>query len=79
MATKSSQEDLVHEYPSIGKYRLRILKRGDGPAFADCREWVQSETFEGFTRRGIRLTSAEQVNSLRDALADAIARGWFDE
>ena len=79
MATTKSQENVVHEYPAIGKYRIRILKKEDGPAHADIREFVSSEKFEGFTRRGIRLTSAEEVNNLKDSLADAIARGWFEE
>lgn len=80
-APRKIQEDTVHEYPAIGKYRVRVLRKASGRSAGtsiDVREYVASEKFEGFTRRGIRLSAAAEVNRLRDALADAVARGWFD-
>lgn len=75
-------EEVIHEYPSIGKYRVQILekkKEGTTITSIDIREYVSAEKFEGFTRRGIRLTSLDGINQLRDALADMISRGWFEE
>ena len=75
--SKAATDEVVHEYPAIGKYRVRVLRKKSGTSI-DVREYVAAEKFEGFTRRGIRLAEAEEVNQLRDALADAVARGWFD-
>ena len=64
------------------KYRVRVLRKESGKGTVtslDIREYVDAETFSGFTRRGIRLTDVQSINSLRDALSDALARGWFDE
>ena len=80
---QKTNEELIHEYPALGeKYRVRVLRKENGKATVtslDIREYVDAEKFQGFTRRGIRLTGARDVQLLRDALSDAIARGWFDE
>ncbi len=68
-------DEVVHEYPALGKYRVRILKKGRGTCL-DVREFVTAEKFEGFTRRGVRLNGAELV-ALEAAIKDARARGWF--
>ncbi len=65
------KETVVKELPPVGKYRVRILEGARGRV-CDIREWVESETFSGFTRRGVRLTDATQVGLLRDILAEAI-------
>ena len=67
---------VVHEYPAVGKYRVRVLKNGRGTCL-DVREYVSAEKFEGFTRRGVRLDAAE-LAALEVAVKDALARGWFD-
>jgi len=78
--TKTADEppgpEVHHEYPAIGKYRIRVLVKA-GRMVLDIREYVNSEKFTGFTRRGVRLNNQEEVNQLRDILADAIARGWI--
>lgn len=71
-------EEIIHEYPAVGRYRVRVLRK-DGKASIDVREYVASDTFEGFTRRGIRLSSSDEVNRLKDMLLDAVVRGWFDK
>ena len=74
-------EDIVHEYPAIDKYRVRVLRKSTSKGKTtslDVREYVDAEKFQGFTRKGIRLTGPQHINSLRDALSDALARGWFD-
>ena len=70
---KKSQPEimLLHEYPVIGRYRVRVILR-DGVRAFDVREFVKTEKFEGFTRRGVSLTSKEEVESLLDCLVDAL-------
>lgn len=79
---KPFKEEILKEYPAIGKYRVRLVQseKDDGakrsPAL-DIREYVTSESngFEGFTKRGIRLTSASQVDLLRDILIEVLSGG----
>lgn len=70
-------EEITHEYPAVDKYRVRVLSK-KGIHSLDIREYVNADKFEGFTRRGIRLTTKEQIQTLHDELADALARGWFE-
>lgn len=65
------QDEVIQEFPMVGKYRVRLLRIGAGVAL-DIREYVQGGSFEGFTRRGARLTSAAEVELLRNALGHAI-------
>ena len=77
MAEKPATEEVLHEFAPIGKYRVRLLKNPrwpKSPPVFDIREFVKSETFEGFTRRGIRLTEASQVELLRDICNEALER-----
>jgi hypothetical protein len=74
MATTSKPvvEQILREFPAVGKYRVRILKRPrKGELTLDVREYVTGETFEGFTRRGIALT-LDQVTCLKVALDEAL-------
>ncbi|MHC4606491.1 MAG: hypothetical protein ACYTAF_06105 [Planctomycetota bacterium] len=81
-SARKIREEIVHEYPAVGRYRVRVVRgtsaRNGGVTTLDVREYVVSDTFEGFTRRGIRLGATDQINRLRDCLADAVVRGWFD-
>ena len=69
----SKQEEVIREFTPIGKYRIRLLV---GPASRekslDLREYVSLESFEGFTRRGIRLVDRAQVELLRDILSEVL-------
>jgi len=54
-------DEVLAELPPVGKYRTRILKNAKGNVL-DVREYVVAQEaggFEGFTRKGIRLTKAE--------------------
>jgi hypothetical protein len=76
----ATEEELIHEYPEVGRYRVRVVRKQNGRGAVtalDVREYVRAEKFEGFTRRGIRLGSSDDLAKLRDALADAASRGWF--
>ena len=73
-------DEVVQEYPHLGKYRIRVLRKtnGNGPSITlDIREYISAESFEGFTRRGIRLGELDLVNQLRDTLADIVSKEWF--
>jgi hypothetical protein len=69
----SRQEEVIREFPPIGKYRIRLLAHPKTREKSlDLREYVSSETFEGFTRRGIRLTDRAQAELLRDVLSEVL-------
>lgn len=62
-------DNTVKEFQTIGRYRVRILANGKGQHVLDIREYITgSETFEGFTRRGIRLTIPADTATLATIL-----------
>lgn len=68
-ASKGSRPEpiVVREFPGMGKYRVRIVRSSAGPRASvvlDVREYAKSESFEGFTRRGIRIGSLEEARGL---------------
>lgn len=71
------KEIVCHEFPAIGKYRVRLVKADlKDPVTLDVREYVKGAngaTFEGFTRRGIKLSSTKDIMALRDALTIALS------
>jgi hypothetical protein len=65
-----NQDNTIKEFPAIGRYRVRILTNGNGQHVLDIREYISnSQTFEGFTRRGIRLTIPTETTTLASVLA----------
>lgn len=77
---KPLKEEILREFPPVGKYRIRLVHNPKKPALEpilDIREYVSSETFEGFTRRGIRLADRAQVDLLRDILKEVLERNGF--
>ena len=64
------QDTVVQEFSRIGKYCIRLLDNGNGTQVLDCREYVSSEFFEGYTRRGIRLTVGQDTLALGTILAE---------
>lgn len=71
-------EELIHEYPAVNRYRIRVLRKRKKVTSIDVREYVDAEKFKGYTRKGVRLTDKHDIETLRDSLTDALARGWFD-
>ncbi len=64
---------VVREFGEIGKYRVRIVRTSEkagSPAWLDIREYVKGANFEGFTRKGVRLGTAE-MKALRAVLEEA--------
>ncbi len=50
------KETVVKELPEIKSgYKTRIVMNKQGEKFIDIREYVESEKFTGFTKRGLRL------------------------
>lgn len=70
--SKASPEQVLCEYPAIGKYRIRVLRKGDRPPQLDLREYVSAEKFTGFTRRGVRFTGPAELGQLMTAVKDAL-------
>lgn len=64
-------EEVLREYPAISKYRIRAVKRKDRVEL-DIREYISSETFEGFTRRGVRLRSKQELVQLQSHLKEIL-------
>ena len=80
MTTTRTPDEVIHEYPAVAKYRIRVLTRGTRSNGAvtsvDVREYVSSEKFEGFTRRGIRISDRAELQALHETLGDVLTRGW---
>ena len=74
-AQKASREEVLREFPPLGKYRVRLLTNSRKPSsdpVLDIREYVSADTFEGFTRRGIRISGRAHMDVLRDVLKEVL-------
>lgn len=69
------KDEVLREFaPLSSKYRVRLIRTGKGPnrrTVLDIREYVTG-SFEGFTRRGIKLASREDMDLLRDILKEVL-------
>lgn len=65
----------LHEFPGVGKYRVRLARnvQDDGPNTLHIHEQSQDADFESFSRRGVSLSSVEDMKNLRDSLNIAIS------
>ena len=66
--TNTQEANVLKEFTRIGKYRIRLLDLGKGRSVIDIREHVTSDSFEGFTRRGIRLATPQETLALTSIL-----------
>lgn len=74
---KAGRDQVLREFPTVGKYRVRLLvdpSKPNAQPTLDIREFVTSESFEGFTRRGIRLSVKADLNVLRDVLHEVLGQ-----
>jgi hypothetical protein len=69
---RNTPDNVLREFASISKYRVRLLQDTKGNEVLDIREFVQNDQFQGYTRRGIRLTDRAQMDQLRDILKDVL-------
>ena len=77
---KPIKEEVLKEFPPFGKYRIRLVRNPRRPMESpvlDIREYISSETFEGFTRRGIRVSERAHLDLLRDVLREILEAGGF--
>lgn len=75
MTSPSTQrkDNVIREMPPVSRYRIRVLEDNKSrKRVVDIREWILGDSFEGYTRRGIRLTDRAQVDLLRDALREIL-------
>jgi hypothetical protein len=65
----------LHTFPNAGKYRVLLARNveDDGPNTIHIHEHVENAEFSGFSRRGVQLSSVEEMKSLRDSLNIAIS------
>lgn len=77
----SEDVDTIHEYSPIsvwnsptvrGSLRVRIVRR-KGREYLDIREFHKGQSFEGWTRRGLRFSLSE-LRVLEDIITDAKSR-----
>ena len=73
-AKKPIEQVVLREFPQVGKYRVRLVRgmRESSQVYLDIREYANSESFQGFTRRGIRLKFPEDAAKLQLALEEAL-------
>lgn len=65
------QDNVIREFPQLNsKYRVRLLSIDNGNQVLDIREYIASDTFQGFTRRGIRLSVPQDTATLANLLAE---------
>lgn len=79
-AKKVREEEVLREWPPLGKYRIRLLANSRNPAgdpVLDIREYVSADSFEGFTRRGIRIADRGHLDVLRDVLKELLEQTGF--
>lgn len=63
-------DNVVREFPQLGRYRLRVLELDNGRQCLDIREFVENSTFEGFTKRGVRLPLPRSIDVLKQVFAE---------
>ena len=71
---KPMDQVVVREFPQIGRYRVRLVResREGAPLHFDVREYAVGASFEGFTRKGIRLAGPDDLARLREAIDQAL-------
>ena len=77
---KPREDEVLREFPAIGKYRVRLLKRPrKGTPVLDLREYVSAESFEGFTRRGVSFGHRAELEQLLAVLRETVDANMIGE
>ena len=69
------RQEILREFQPIGRYRVRWLRDSNHPdrePMLDIREFVSSDSWEGYTRRGVTLHTRAEVDLLRDILTHVL-------
>lgn len=72
MADPQVKDKVLAELPTVRKYKVRLIEGPKGKVL-DIREHIQTASFSGYTRRGVRLEYPAEVEALAKSLADALA------
>lgn len=71
------RQTILKEYRMVGRYKVRLIQPDvttqDKRVFLDVREYLNSETFQGFTRRGAQFAGLAEVEALLDVLLEVRA------
>lgn len=61
---------VIREFPDIGKYKVRLVQKSarDPRLILDVREYANGPSYQGFTRRGIRIMVQDELPALREIL-----------
>lgn len=60
---------VLKEFPQVGDFKVRLLEV-KGKKLLDVREWIETERYTGWTKRGIRLANQKEVAQLAKILTD---------
>jgi len=58
---------VVRDFPDMGKYKVRLMSKrreGRSSTWLDVREYASGPNYQGFTRRGIRITTLDELRNL---------------
>jgi hypothetical protein len=71
---KTFDSKTLREFPKLGRYRVRLVEnsRAEGRPVMDVREYLETEGFTGFTRRGIRLYTRREAAELAETLKQVL-------
>lgn len=64
-------DKVVKEYDRINQYRVRLLEVGKGVLKLDIREYIKTDGYTGFTKKGIRY-EIDGVKSLGKIIQDIL-------
>lgn len=66
--------NVLKEYGRVGRYHIRLIESRYGPPVLDIREYIRDPRsgYEGFTKRGIRLSMPSDVARLAGILSRAL-------
>lgn len=81
-AKKGYDVVVMREFARVGDYRVRLVQGGrtaGSPAVLDVREYLESERFTGYTRRGIRLYTRREAAELAETLKRVLEDGMLPE
>ncbi len=67
------QQEVVMEYEPVGKYKVRLVREGSRAGgeprmILDIREFISSEQYTGFTKKGVRLSTSDELTTLASIL-----------
>lgn len=78
----SFDSKILREFPRVGRYRVRLVENARDAGkhgVLDIREYLEAESFTGFTRRGIRLYTRREAAELFEAIKQVLEDGALAE